>query len=194
MFCGEEIASDAGRCPFCSSILDVRVDNLQPGEGAPSSFDYPSASPEPAEPSQNPPDTGGEEGEIMTQPGEETVQACSREDEPVKPEYGQNPVQMPPAVSSENALHPGSQGAPAAISRKPLSNGIKVLITVLCTLVPGIGQLAGVIAAIIFMNSDGDSDRKSFGLALLVASLALFVLSCISCFIILVAFSVNNAG
>lgn len=65
-----------------------------------------------------------------------------------------------------------------------LSNGLKVFLTVLFTLIPGIGQLAGIITAIVFMSSDGDKDRKSFGVALLVACLILFLLSCIGCFVI----------
>jgi hypothetical protein len=47
----------------------------------------------------------------------------------------------------------------------------------------------GIIAAIVFMNSEGDKDRKSFGVALLVASLAMFVLACIGCFVVLIIYS-----
>jgi len=66
--------------------------------------------------------------------------------------------------------------------RQPLSNGLKVFLTVLFTLVPGIGQLAGIITAIVFMSTEEDSDRRSFGVALLVSNLILFVLACIGCF------------
>jgi hypothetical protein len=71
--------------------------------------------------------------------------------------------------------------------RTPLSNGMKVFLTVVFTLFPGIGQLAGIITAIVFMSSEGDSDRRSFGAALLIACVAMFVLSCIGCFIISIA-------
>lgn len=60
-----------------------------------------------------------------------------------------------------------------------LSNALKVFITVVCTVVPGLGQLAGIIIAIIFINSDDDEDRKSFGTALLISSLIVFVITCI---------------
>jgi hypothetical protein len=60
---------------------------------------------------------------------------------------------------------------------------LKVFLTVLFTVLPGIGQLAGIITAIVFMSSEGDSDRRSFGVALLVASLIMFVLACIGCFV-----------
>lgn len=63
-----------------------------------------------------------------------------------------------------------------------LSNGLKVFLTILFTVIPGIGQLAGIITGIVFMSADGDRDRKSFGVALLVACLILFLLSCIGCF------------
>ncbi len=67
--------------------------------------------------------------------------------------------------------------------KEPLSNGLKVLLTVLFTILPGIGQLAGIITAIVFMNAE-DKDRKSFGVALLVACLVMFVLACIGCFVL----------
>jgi hypothetical protein len=54
--------------------------------------------------------------------------------------------------------------------------------------VPGLGQLAGIIIGILFMNREDDPDRKSFGAALMVASLVFFILSCLSCFIIMLAF------
>jgi hypothetical protein len=70
---------------------------------------------------------------------------------------------------------------------KPLGNGIKVFLTVIST-VPWVGQLTAIIAAIIFMNSEYDRDRKSFGLALLIASLTLFVIiSCLGCLIAMIA-------
>lgn len=60
-----------------------------------------------------------------------------------------------------------------------LSNALKVFITVVCTIVPGLGQLAGIIIAIIFINSGDDDDRKSFGTALLISSLIVFVITCV---------------
>lgn len=64
-----------------------------------------------------------------------------------------------------------------------LGNGMKVFLTVIST-IPWIGQLIGIISAIVFMNSEYDTDRKSFGLALLIASVVLFVIvSCLGCLI-----------
>lgn len=60
-----------------------------------------------------------------------------------------------------------------------LSNGLKVLITVLCTVIPGIGQLAGIIISIIFMNMESDPDKRSFGYALMISSIILFFMTCI---------------
>lgn len=73
--------------------------------------------------------------------------------------------------------------------RQPLGNGLKVFLTLVFALIPGLGQLAGIITAIVFMNTDDDPDRKSFGVAILVASLIMFVLACIGCFIGAIAFS-----
>jgi hypothetical protein len=70
---------------------------------------------------------------------------------------------------------------------KPLSNGYKVFLTVISTVIPGFGQLLGIISAIIFMNSDDDSDRRSFGVALLIATSIMFIFSFICFFVIILA-------
>lgn len=69
-------------------------------------------------------------------------------------------------------------------SKAPMGNGMKVFLTMIFTLLPGIGQLAGIITAIVLMSSNDDSDRRSFGSALLVANIVMFVLSCLGCFIL----------
>lgn len=77
--------------------------------------------------------------------------------------------------------------------KKPLGNSLKVLFTVICTIIPGFGQLAGVIIGILFMNSEDEksgADKKSFGLALIIASIVVFILTCIFWLIVLVALSV----
>jgi hypothetical protein len=68
-------------------------------------------------------------------------------------------------------------------SKSSLSNGMKVFITVIASVVPGLGQIVGIILAIIFMNSEDDLDKRSFGVALLISSLILFVIACFSCFL-----------
>lgn len=78
--------------------------------------------------------------------------------------------------------------------RLPLGNGLKVFLTIIFTLIPGLGQLAGIITAIVFMNMDDDPDRKSFGVAILVASLVMFVLACIVCFIAVITLSVYQTS
>lgn len=62
-------------------------------------------------------------------------------------------------------------------SLKPLKNGRKVFITTICTLIPGFGQLAGVIIGILLLNAEDDSDRNSFGRALLISSIFVFLIS-----------------
>ena len=69
---------------------------------------------------------------------------------------------------------------------KPLTNELKVFLTAVTVLFPGVGQILGVICSIIFMNSNNDLDRRSFGKALLITSLLMFVLVCISCFTVTV--------
>jgi len=73
------------------------------------------------------------------------------------------------------------------IRKSRLSNGMKVFLTIISIIIPGLGQLAGIIISILFMNDENDEDRRSFGIALLVASLVFFVLSSFFWFIALLA-------
>lgn len=65
---------------------------------------------------------------------------------------------------------------PGTYVRNRLSNNLKVFITVISSVIPGIGQLIGVILAIIFINSE-EHDMRSFGKALLVSSVILFIIT-----------------
>ncbi len=175
-FCGETIPRSASRCPYCGSILEVTVDD---------SFSV-------AEPQQ---DTG-ENNTVMPQPEDKHEAALSGQspDEGRESEAGNDDAYRqqnegwqagPYNQGTQRPYYPrNQQPTPSNGGKTPLSNGLKVFLTVLFTVLPGIGQLAGIITAIVFMSSDGDSDRKSFGVALLVASLAMFVLSCVSCFVL----------
>ena len=78
-----------------------------------------------------------------------------------------------------------AQSVSTAVNR--MSNGMKVFLTIVSTVIPGLGQLIGIIAAILFMNDQADEDKRSFGTALLIASLIFFVISCIFWFVVLIA-------
>lgn len=74
----------------------------------------------------------------------------------------------------------------------PLSNRMKVFITTISTFIPWIGQLIGLIAAIVYVNSEDDNDRKSFGFSLMISSLIIFVINLfIGC---IVAIALYNYG
>lgn len=72
-------------------------------------------------------------------------------------------------------------------SLKPLSNGLKVFLSIILTAIPGFGQLIGIICSIVFMNSEEDPDKRSFGVALLIASSVMFILTSICFFITILA-------
>lgn len=80
----------------------------------------------------------------------------------------------------------GALNVQKILYEKPLTNELKVFLTAVTVLFPGVGQILGVICSIIFMNSNNDLDRRSFGKALLITSLLMFVLVCISCFTVTV--------
>jgi hypothetical protein len=78
-------------------------------------------------------------------------------------------------------------------SRRPISNGMKVFLTVMSSIIPGLGQIIGVIIAIILISSDNDQDRRSFGVALLIASVVIFVVACIIFFLaVMVIYSIQQ--
>lgn len=172
-FCGMDIPGNASRCPYCSSLLDIKIDDRN----------YFNENEEKQIPVVN-----------EEEPAEYNVN-------PQAKATGENMPESKPAVNyssygqgndgnyRQNYSVPNGSG----YSREPLSNGLKVFLTILFTLIPGLGQLAGIITAIVFMNSDDDKDRKSFGVALLVASIIMFVLSCIGCFVLAMVFSMNSA-
>jgi len=69
-----------------------------------------------------------------------------------------------------------------------LANGLKVFITSISSVLPGLGQVIGLITGITFTNSD-EKDRRSFGTALIVDSIIMFILWSILIFVLLVFFS-----
>ncbi|HOJ80085.1 MAG TPA: hypothetical protein PLG72_04465 [Clostridiales bacterium] len=156
-FCGESIPANATRCPYCASILEIPVDDsyARAGDGVTDDQGL-------DQEQQNGFSTGSDQQyPADRQPGYQDPNTSNR---PYYAEHRQSMMQ---------------NGGKA-----PLGNGLKVFLTLLFALLPGIGQLAGIITAIVFMSSSDDSDRRSFGSALLVANLILFILACLGCFVL----------
>lgn len=70
---------------------------------------------------------------------------------------------------------------------KQINNWTKVILTAVACILPGIGQIIGVIVGLILLSSDTDSDKRSFGAALLTISLIAFVIMSIFWFTIFLA-------
>lgn len=171
-FCSEEIPADAGRCPYCGSLLEVRID-----EGGMTIM-----------PRENTEFINENNGSIMNNQADTTGGGIGDAGKPGTGTPVDNGFQDPKTAPSYYSTRTYGTPSYSTNFRKPISNGMKVFLTILFTVIPGIGQLAGIITAIVFMNAEDDADRKSFGVALLVASLIMFVLSCISCFVIFLAY------
>lgn len=77
----------------------------------------------------------------------------------------------------------------AALNYNFMSNWTKVILSVLAAIIPGIGQLMGIIVGLVFVADDINSDKRSFGAALLTISLIVFILSIGFWFLLAVAFS-----
>lgn len=172
-YCGEDIAADMRRCPYCGSLLDTKNDEYFINQGINIST--------PVYNEEQEAEAGLEavsQNENME--GEEDTGDVLDSD---VPRYGAGPAagtvrsQIPfntPVVNTQ---------------KKTLSNGMKVFLTALYTIIPGLGQLAGIITAIVFINSDDNEDKRSFGTALLVSSLIVFVITCVFYFVLGLGFA-----
>lgn len=187
-YCGEEIEAWAKRCAHCGSLQDTDGESINDNKdtGALPQEDVNK------ENSLSDQETGHEEVHEKAEPKEQP------------PEQGRR---MPPETPGVKREAPGQQAygyrpysapysqAPMS-GRNSLSNGMKVFLTVLCAVIPGLGQLAGIIIAIVFMNTQENiedyADRRSFGLALLIACIVVFVLACLGCFVLALAASFQN--
>jgi len=219
-FCGENIASDFKRCPYCGSLLELDASYSDAG-------------------SQGIVDTIDEDSEVDTADSAYRFEKSINDSnsvtdftgKPVSSEqylnYDDDDFALREALANREALinkadapiennnpeksssmkkpeiRPGNLAATKPIKaevnniysdnlKQPLGNGMKVFMVTLSNLLPGIGQLFGVIAAIVLMNTEGDKDRKSFGVALLVSSVIAFVVSIVAfAFLILCFFSLD---
>lgn len=177
-FCGEQIPADTGRCPFCGSLLEVPVD-----EGA---FRIPG---------ERPPEDHTQSGAAS---GEAPADVPAAGEAPAADAGGaranaERTGYLPGNAEGYTKAYYNDNPGFRVYKKPPLSNGMKVFLTLVFALIPGIGQLAGIITAIVFMNTDDDPDRKSFGVAILVASLIMFVLACIGCFTAAVILSMSQS-
>ncbi len=69
-----------------------------------------------------------------------------------------------------------------------LGNWSKVILSALAVFIPGIGQIIGIIIGLVFVSNDINSDKRSFGAALLTVSIIVFVITVIFWFLFAVAF------
>lgn len=195
-FCGEDVEAGSSRCHHCGSLLDANTE----------SFEVKS------EETVEPLDSGNRQGEEISsgeaseqkriETPDSTVNQVEEERRPDNNGFG--PVQGPRGMNGNAGYqrempgqqfayrpNPNAYGTTPMQSRNPLSNGLKVLLTVVTTVVPGLGQLAGLVIAIIFMNTPETvydyADRRSFGLALLISCIVIFVLTCLGCFVLALA-------
>ena len=72
------------------------------------------------------------------------------------------------------------QNVPGTYHQATLSDAAKVAFAMI-SIVPLIGQLVGIVLSIIFMNSEGNPDKKSYGKALLIGTLITTSITCLCC-------------
>lgn len=166
-YCGEDIAKDARRCPYCGSLLDLAPMDAQ-------------------SPVKNQVQEEQKELKVPTVPYDYTRKVVLKDETAIfAPEPSDDPKEegkpsgpdKPHEPHDETPLPAPAYSSYGAGTLKPLSNGRKVCLTALCMLLPGLGQLIGMILGISYMNDESDSDKKSFGSALLAVSVIAFILT-----------------
>lgn len=190
-YCGEEIGESDKRCSHCGSLVDVTVESFEEindsvEENTPEeNGNRPENSPELS--NDNAPQKSDENGEAnfnRTGFQEERSNRAERSPE-IRPQFSHKAYSDNYEMAQNN-------------KRNSLSNGVKVLLTVVCTVIPGLGQLAGIIVSIVFMNTQENvedyADKRSFGLALLIACIVMFLLSCLGCFLLALLASFQTVG
>lgn len=73
-------------------------------------------------------------------------------------------------------------------SSRQISNWTKVILTAIACIIPGIGQIIGIILGLLYVSSDTNSDKRSFGAALLTVSIIAFTIISIFWFMVFVSF------
>lgn len=176
-YCGEIIRSDARRCPYCGSLLDIRVDEVSTeSKELQNSFLQYETFDNLEERKEELHAEGETQGDTEFKEAADSILNSGSSFDTINP--------IPKPTHEQKSFISKSDGM---YIKKPLSNGMKVFLTSLCVVIPGLGQLIGIILSIVFMNSEGDADRKSFGVALLIASLIVFVFTCLYCLVLAMA-------
>ncbi|HEX9060236.1 MAG TPA: zinc ribbon domain-containing protein [Clostridia bacterium] len=186
-YCGEDVRAEAKRCPYCGSIIESDTDYTR-GQNAP---DYPDSRPTEQyrdNERANSPDytrvpDNSEDRPNETNPSNDSYYTPSGVNETRNTYPPDRPASQP---NYANRTQYGNHQMPQQYGRQrsgKLSNGIKVFLSTLAGVIPGVGQIVGIITAIVFMNSDYDEERKSFGVSLLVASIIMFVVWSFLCFV-----------
>lgn len=164
-FCGEEIFRELRRCPYCGSLLEIYKENYTKdltGNGATAD----------AETSNEETTSKSVDFVLVKNPSEESANIAATKN----------------LEESSEIQRVNKTAIKEHVKKSTLSNGLKVFLTIISTVIPGLGQLAGIIISILFMNDEHDEDKRSFGIALLIASLVFFAISCVIFFIILITF------
>lgn len=177
-FCGEDIAADAKRCPYCGSVLGMSSgfkidegktedfdDNSSPAnvikmDISKSSFELDNVKSDNSVKAfmdeEKVFDSKIEEGLTRIKPDEQIFDETQENlDNPAISEtqapQTANTVQQ--VSMGNNVGQPSNQGSvihrQSAEGKPSLSNAMKVFLTAICNLIPGIGQLVGVIVAIV---------------------------------------------
>ena len=180
-FCREDIPVDLTRCPYCGSLLEIssyNEDNTIDIDETPSHKDSME-------------EKIGHEGSLLTSDNMDSSRAQEEIQTEIQTEYQTEPQresQTNANITEDFSCTEANQriACEKNTAESDLGEWGKLIISAISVLIPGIGQIIGVIAAIHFMNSE-DKVRKSFGLNLMIASITIFILFLVGFFILGIA-------
>lgn len=69
-----------------------------------------------------------------------------------------------------------------------MSNWTKVILSALAVIIPGIGQIMGIILGLVFVSDDNNADKRTYGVALITVSVVVFIISAVFWFIFALIF------
>lgn len=185
-YCGYEMTKKQSRCENCASILDIKIQSEEKALKDESSEIKPPDEIKESLNSDMPNDENNSSNVEEKAERKETEEYFENREE--KKQASENPFFESKNNNSffgdsfkNQSYNSYNKNSYVPSEPKALTNAIKVALTTLCVLVPVVGQFIGLVLSIIYMNSDEElkdcDDRRSFGLALLIACVISFVVS-----------------
>lgn len=178
-FCGESISEYFKRCPYCGSLFEGNnkdseqdkqnnEEENQNGKLLYNNFKKSS-------------DINHKNDPVNKPPGLNNSSSDSNMQRNIKIDNDAENIKNDPLRKTQQKVGYSSSENSRVNSTSPnenitgMGNGAKVLLTVLTSVIPGIGQIIGAIMGMVFISSNENKDKSSFGTSIIVSSIIMFI-------------------